>query len=249
MPARTITSASSHAQVGTGGAAVHRVSVHSCTGPGSSFTAYDARPEGRGPGSDWIVWSGPASEMPPREGRRSFRVGRMPSGRTWRPVTWARRSATEAGGVPVSYVATTTSPCAGVLEHRDARVLGTGGDVTGDPDRRAVGDSDTCRPREGPRGGFGHRRAHRVVDREDGIGCGSAGLTLRLQPGTVPGDQDHGDGREQGDHHDGGRPLPPPLDAVLAHSRSTAARSARRLPFARNGTPIFAARALSSTRW
>ena len=94
------------------------------------------------------------------------------------------------------------------------------------------------------------RIAHRIADRGDGVGGRCPRLALRLQTRLVTGDEEHGNGCQQGDHHDGGRPLPPLSDPVLhAHPCSTAALSARRFPFARNGTPILAACALSSTLW
>ena len=136
-----------------------------------------------------------------------------------------------------------------VLEQGHAGVSRAGGDVARDADGAAVGERDASRPAGGPGGGFAQCAAHRIVDREDRIGRRRAYHAIRLQICTVPGHEDHGNGCQQGDHQDGGRPHPPLQAPVHAHPWSTAALSARRLPFARNGTPSFAAWALSSTLW
>ena len=120
----------------------------------------------------------------------------------------------------------------------------------GDADRGAVREGDLLRPRDSSGGGVAHRGAQRLADGDDGVGGRGAGLALRLQARLVTGDEEHGNGCQQGDHHDGGRPRPPPRTWLLrAHPGSTAALRARRFPFARNGTPSFAAWALSSTFW
>ncbi len=84
----------------------------------------------------------------------------------------------------------------------------------------------------------------------DGVGGHCPGHPLGLHVGEVTGDEHDGEGSQQGDHHDHARGHPPALGTLLhTHASSTAALSARRFPFARNGTPILAARALSSTFW
>ena len=166
----------------SGARRVHRVNVHTWTGPGCSFTAYAGRSDGRGPGRDWIVrsWSGErdaASRGPQRHSASAS--GRATA--TRRPVTCSRRSSTVAGGDAVSYVATTTSPSpesssTGTPESR-ARVA----TALETPAVGAVGESDLPRPRDGSGGGVAHRLAHRVADGGDGVGGRSPRLALRLQ--------------------------------------------------------------------
>ncbi len=140
-------------------------------------------------------------------------------------------------------------PFARVLHDRVAGVACSGRDVVGDARSGAVGHGDLLRAGDRSGGGVGQRIAHRVADRDDSVGGGGPSLALRLLLRTRTREEEHGDCCEQCDHHEGGRPQPPPLSPPHAHGWITAALSARRFPFARNGTPILAAFARSSTRW
>ena len=137
-----------------------------------------------------------------------------------------------------------------VLHHGVTRVPSTGGHVGRDAGCGGFGERDLPRSRAGSRGGLVEGLAHRVAHRGDGVGGRSTSLTLCLQVCLFTREQEYAGRGEQGDDHDGGRRRPAPPDWLLrAHGRVTADLSARRFPLARNGTPMLAACALSSSFW